>query len=27
MAVPDALPQEAKRVQTRAFTEFKTGVR
>jgi putrescine transport system substrate-binding protein len=27
MAVPDALPQDLKRVQTRAFTEFKTGVR
>jgi putrescine transport system substrate-binding protein len=27
MAVPDALPQDAKRVQTRAFTEFKTGTR
>jgi putrescine transport system substrate-binding protein len=27
MAVPDALPQETKRVQTRTFTEFKTGVR
>jgi putrescine transport system substrate-binding protein len=25
MTVPDALPQEIKRVQTRAFTEFKTG--
>jgi putrescine transport system substrate-binding protein len=27
MAVPDSLPQDAKRVQTRTFTEFKTGVR
>ena len=25
MTVPDALPQDIKRVQTRAFTEFKTG--
>jgi len=25
MAVPDTLPQDAKRIQTRAFTEFKTG--
>ncbi len=25
MTVPDALPQDAKRVQTRAFTSFKTG--
>jgi putrescine transport system substrate-binding protein len=25
MAVPETLPQEAKRIQTRAFTEFKTG--
>ena len=27
MAVPDALPQDVKRVQTRTFTEFKTGGR
>jgi putrescine transport system substrate-binding protein len=27
MTVPDALPQDMKRVQTRTFTEFKTGVR
>jgi len=27
MAVPDALPQDTKRVQTRTFTEFKTGGR
>jgi putrescine transport system substrate-binding protein len=26
MTVPDALPQDVKRVQTRTFTEFKTGV-
>ena len=25
MTVPDALPQDIKRVQTRAFTAFKTG--
>jgi putrescine transport system substrate-binding protein len=25
MAVPETLPQDAKRIQTRAFTEFKTG--
>ena len=25
MAVPDALPQDIKRVQTRTFTTFKTG--
>jgi len=25
MTVPDSLPQDIKRVQTRAFTSFKTG--